>query len=400
MYWAELDVADVATLLAEESVARDLLKQSAFPPLPESLQTAGANAVSAAQDFAGRASSKLQDFAGRVSPKLQELGGRAADWLQEPGQQGLRYAATGAGIGGLLGLGSSLRQRKEDRQPLSSLLTGALAGGAIGGGAGLAHQALQSGLLSGSKDLADVNRKIEDAKVKTPSADPNLLQSPNDPFWYRKLRSAVGLGDKTPGRPGSPRPVAEENLPDAKPSVAARGLGAGLAGAGTVGLANLATVNSPRARIIRGIDQMLELPAGKAKTDYATTLRNLQASSGDAPLGKAYASAVWEKLKSVPGPRGPRPDVSPPVPSDPHLLGIPKPPSPPSVPTNKYMPELTNAEVRNLARRGWKVPGKAWGTAGAASLIAPFISAYLQDANVQSQQQQYINSLLNSSGGG
>jgi hypothetical protein len=81
----------------------------------------------------------------RGAPRLPSLFmQKTAFSLQDVGNawQGLdpsiQHAAMGAGIGGGMGLASSLFKDPEERRPISSALTGALAGGAIGGGLSLA----------------------------------------------------------------------------------------------------------------------------------------------------------------------------------------------------------------------------------------------------------------------
>jgi hypothetical protein len=70
---------------------------------------------------------------------LQEAGQNLGQWWQglDPAA---RASLVGTGIGGGMGLASSLLQDKEDRQPLGSAVTGALAGGAFGAGLGLANK--------------------------------------------------------------------------------------------------------------------------------------------------------------------------------------------------------------------------------------------------------------------
>jgi len=71
---------------------------------------------------------------------LQDAGKNIKTWWKglDPTMQ---KTMMGAGVGGALGLGSSMFKDKEDRQPWHSALMGGLAGGAIGGGIGLAQKA-------------------------------------------------------------------------------------------------------------------------------------------------------------------------------------------------------------------------------------------------------------------
>lgn len=86
-------------------------------------------------------------------PSLADLKGYAGSavgasrkWLAEnPGHaESIRNAGIGAGVGGLLGLGSAYKRDSEDGEAspsyLGRALTGALAGGAVGGGLTLAHR--------------------------------------------------------------------------------------------------------------------------------------------------------------------------------------------------------------------------------------------------------------------
>jgi len=71
---------------------------------------------------------------------LQDAGNNIKTWWKglDPTMQ---KTMMGAGVGGALGLGSSMLKEKEDRQHWHSTLMGGLAGGAIGGGIGLAQKA-------------------------------------------------------------------------------------------------------------------------------------------------------------------------------------------------------------------------------------------------------------------
>ncbi len=75
------------------------------------------------------------------APRLPQQALEKTAFLQDAGKHStaLHKGLMGAGIGGVLGLGSSLFKDKEDRQPINSAITGALAGGVIGTGIGMAH---------------------------------------------------------------------------------------------------------------------------------------------------------------------------------------------------------------------------------------------------------------------
>lgn len=88
-------------------------------------------------------------------------------WYQglSPAQQKLLI---GGGAGAGLGLASSLLQNREDRHPVSSTITGGLAGGALGLGLGMAQQAGPNAPAPGKVSPAEsVLKKIEDLKGRS-----------------------------------------------------------------------------------------------------------------------------------------------------------------------------------------------------------------------------------------
>lgn len=126
----------------------------------------------------------------------QEMGGKLKEWLlrrDNPWQKAL----AGAGAGGLLGLGSSLFQKEEERQPGRSLITGALAGGLLGGGAGLAQKYLKNpwakspeSVLPESKNWNDINRM---AQQDAPPEELAAAVKAQDPGYFANVLPGTDL---------------------------------------------------------------------------------------------------------------------------------------------------------------------------------------------------------------
>ncbi len=85
----------------------------------------------AKQATLGRRMRRVKEATGPFDT-LKGMGTSAANWVMDPKHTAYRLPMVGAGVGGLVGLISSFQRRKEERAPVSSALTGALAGGAMG----------------------------------------------------------------------------------------------------------------------------------------------------------------------------------------------------------------------------------------------------------------------------
>lgn len=114
----------------------------------------------------------------------------------------LQYGLAGAGIGGLLGLGSSLMSGKRKKRPFSDMLTGGLLGGVLGGGAGfLANQ--DKPVAPESKSPTDLNTG---AGVAPPADVPStaLTGGQQATAGAGSLSSSVPAAPTVGGRPVAP----------------------------------------------------------------------------------------------------------------------------------------------------------------------------------------------------
>ena len=134
-----------------------------------------------------------------LSSTLSSVG----DWYKNQSptvQKGL----IGAGIGGTLGLGSSLFKRPARRNVLRDTLTGALAGGIAGGGVGLIQDRrdLASKAIPGAVD-SDAQEKLEDLYELQRKSQPSLLHQAGTAMANNPLASILGLGAGTDLATGS-----------------------------------------------------------------------------------------------------------------------------------------------------------------------------------------------------
>jgi hypothetical protein len=149
-----------------DAIAKLIARRAQFGPPPvgmfklSSVKTAAPGWWDQITGSASNAAKGLMDQ--YVTPHINQAGKQFANstqnqftqnlqnvWNEHPG---LRYGVYGAGLGGLLGLGSGLMGRK--KRPLSNLLTGALMGAGVGaGGAALynAYNSLQNQQGQGAK---------------------------------------------------------------------------------------------------------------------------------------------------------------------------------------------------------------------------------------------------------
>ena len=134
-----------------------------------------------------------------LSSTLSSVG----DWYKSQSPT-VQKSLIGAGIGGTLGLGSSLFKRPERRNMLRDSLTGALAGGIAGGGLGLVQdrQNLASKAIPGAVD-SDAQEKLEDLYELQREAQPSLLHRAGTAMANNPLASILGLGAGTDLATGS-----------------------------------------------------------------------------------------------------------------------------------------------------------------------------------------------------
>lgn len=130
----------------------------------------------------------------------------------------------GAGVGGALGLGSSLFSRPGRRNTLRDTLTGALAGGIAGGG---------YGLMQDRKNLADkaipgvvdssAQEKLEELYDTQQRAQPSLVHRAGSAMAEHPILSALGIGAGTDVAVGSALASQGKNIsPSAWKNVAKR----------------------------------------------------------------------------------------------------------------------------------------------------------------------------------
>ncbi len=130
----------------------------------------------------------------------------------------------GAGVGGALGLGSSLFSRPGRRNTLRDTLTGALAGGIAGGG---------YGLMQDRKNLADkaipgvvdssAQEKLEELYDTQQRAQPSLVHRAGSAMAEHPILSALGIGAGTDVAVGSALASQGKNIsPSAWKNVARR----------------------------------------------------------------------------------------------------------------------------------------------------------------------------------
>lgn len=160
-----------------------------------------------------RAALSLSDIAGQSKEWLSNRGGQLKDWLSDPTHGHLRSSLVGAGVGGGLGLLSSLRRDKEERQPWQSALTGAAAGGLLGLGGSLLRGNVGKAPEQ-SSELEQINSRIAEIEQArrarhspvlprswtgpTPSAGPSAGAELDE-----YLQEQAASPPKDPGRHGS-----------------------------------------------------------------------------------------------------------------------------------------------------------------------------------------------------
>tara|TARA_B100000745_G_scaffold262227_1_gene186314 strand:+ start:18380 stop:19417 length:1038 start_codon:yes stop_codon:yes gene_type:complete len=138
-------------------------------------------------------SKPMDKLAFDLSSSLQGAG----DWLKD--NPAAQKALIGAGVGGTLGLGSSLFRRGK-KHPFRDALTGALAGGALGGGLGLLgdRKNISDEIFPAAPNTAELAKDIEEVQNLDRQAKPTFLNSPL--HWAGQtakdhpVLSALGIG--------------------------------------------------------------------------------------------------------------------------------------------------------------------------------------------------------------
>ena len=121
----------------------------------------------------------------------------AGDWLKD--NPVAQKALIGAGVGGTLGLGSSLFRRGK-KHPFRDALTGALAGGTLGGGIGLLGDRanISEKLFPSTTDTPGLAKDIEEIQSLNQQAKPSFLNSPlhwaGQTAKEHPILSALGIG--------------------------------------------------------------------------------------------------------------------------------------------------------------------------------------------------------------
>lgn len=426
--WYDRDVSDVAGLLAEEHVARTLLKEA---DLASSLRDIGGQF----QGLANDAGKRFSEFSQNFGPQAQEFGGKAMEWLNDPNHQAIRHGLVGAGVGGLLGAGSQIFRDPEDRQYGSSAMTGALAGGALGGGLGLMRQnmsnlvpdgatgggspaaagegppqagAAQAGGDNIEQQIAELNNKIQEAtqgqtdainKQMSSGIQRGLLAAPASSAAFTAidnrpgatiLRGAKDLGESDIGSAGTSSALKNMKAPltskslnwaglqsyiDPKmPSYVSRfedvpdadnPLSQMLEGAGRHGRA--APTGRPAGPAWRSLDEngLGHLAREGAEGPRVGTTATNAAAGMEMPAVSRQMRGQWE-----PGQFFAKLDAP-----------------------NAQIPELTNAQVRDLMRRGRRWPTRANLGVSAGLGLLPMALAALGSYNVGNAQDQLANTM-------
>jgi hypothetical protein len=386
--WYDRDVSDVAGLLAEEHVARTLLKEA---DLASSLRDVGGQL----QGLASDAGKRFSEFGQNFGPQLQEYGGKAMDWLNDPNNQAARHALTGAGIGGLVGAGSQLFRDEEDRQYGSSAVHGALAGGALGGGLGLMRQNMRG--LTPDGGAAPKPEAGPAEQPATGSQPPAAAQTGGDNI------------DQQIADLNSQIETATQGQTDAINKNMSTGVQRGLLAAPATSAAMTAVDNRPGASILRGARDLGESDVGSAST--ATAVRGLSRPLTSQPLNRAGFSAYFDpalpgsttSFETVPDLDNPlgqmmqgRTDLTP---GTPGTRGNPVTTRTPGRlfaqldAPNRHIPGLTNAQVRDLLKRGRRWPTTTNLISSAGVGLLPMALAALQSYNVDDAQKQLANTL-------
>ena len=121
----------------------------------------------------------------------------AGDWLKK--NPAAQKALIGAGVGGTLGLGSSLFRRGK-KHPFRDALTGALAGGTLGGGLGLLSDRgrISDNVFPAAPNTAELAKDIEEIQNLDQQSKPTLLNSPlhwaGQTAKEHPVLSALGIG--------------------------------------------------------------------------------------------------------------------------------------------------------------------------------------------------------------
>jgi len=138
-------------------------------------------------------SKPMDKLAYDLSSSLQGAG----DWLKK--NPAAQKALIGAGVGGTLGLGSSLFRRGK-KHPFRDALTGALAGGALGGGLGLLgdRKNISDEIFPTAPNTAELAKDIEEVQNLDRQAKPTFLNSPlhwaGQTAKEHPVLSALGIG--------------------------------------------------------------------------------------------------------------------------------------------------------------------------------------------------------------
>lgn len=372
--WYDRDVSEVADLLAKEAVARDLVKAA---DLPTSLRDFGSQAM----DYAAGAGKRLGEFGANFGNKAREYGNQALGWLNEPGSEGLRQGLAGAGIGGLLGLGSQLYKDPEERQYGNSAIMGAAAGGALGGGLGLIRQ--HGGPSPGGNASPPVEQQIEE--INKQIAEQQQAQAAQQVAGYgAAARQGAGMAGATLG--------THQFLHNRPSQLLRRG-----AEAATLG--NYGEEAQEAIKNIRTSPAALPLNQAWLSSRFSPGMKTTyQSASEPDGLLRAFLRDENSRPPKVPsrelavrtggGPAAVADDVIDMVPrrrfslfADPKAM-------------NSHLPGLTNAQVRQLGRlSNAKLPGRFMGMGLAGLGLLPIAMNYLGNQGVQQQQQDFAQSL-------
>ena len=244
-----------------------------------------------------------------LSGSLKGIG----DWYksQNPVAQ---KAMLGAGLGGALGLGSSVF-RRDKKRPFRDALTGMLAGGALGGGYGLlTDRDSVLNTLAPKQDTAELSKTMEELQDLQGKAQPSLLHQLGGAAAERPITTGLGLVGAADVGTGMGLAAQGKNVSPAAWQNVSKTLADQLADKGTVDKTQIgqlldrygidikrwesAAKGPGKLEVLRRDNPLLQALLGGDKAEISEALKNLK----DPVTGKPIdPREVMGRLKNVKG---------------------------------------------------------------------------------------------------